>query len=65
MLVLTHWRAITNSFPINGISEVVDLARHDWKYLLSEYVQFVYVTTLFFPVDLVGYLQLIFLIISL
>jgi hypothetical protein len=31
--VLTHWLAITNFFPMNGISEVVDLSRHDWKHL--------------------------------
>ena len=32
MLVLTHWLVITNFFPVNGISEVVDLSRHDWKF---------------------------------
>jgi hypothetical protein len=33
LLVLTHWLAITNFFPVNGISEVVDLSRHDWNNL--------------------------------
>jgi hypothetical protein len=28
----THWLVITNFFPIHGISEVVDLSRHDWKH---------------------------------
>jgi hypothetical protein len=36
LLVRTHWLAITNFFPVNGISEVVDLSRHDWKHLLFE-----------------------------
>jgi hypothetical protein len=35
VLVHTHWLAITNFFPVNGISEVVDFSRHDWKYLLE------------------------------
>jgi len=33
LLVRTHWLAITNFFPMNGISEVVDLSRHDWNNL--------------------------------
>ena len=26
-----HWLVITNFIPVNGISEVVDLSRDDWK----------------------------------
>jgi len=36
LLVRTHWLAITNFFPVNGISEVVDLSRHDWKNLYRD-----------------------------
>jgi len=39
LLALTHWLAITNFFPVNGISEVVDLSRHDWNNLVCEGAQ--------------------------
>jgi hypothetical protein len=38
--LLTRWLAITNFFPVNGISEVVDLSRHDWNHLWSQNAPF-------------------------
>jgi len=37
---LTRGLVITNFFQVNGISEVVDLSRHDWNYLVEGVFRF-------------------------